>query len=65
MTTLLWLQRLLEKLLLAPSSAEIVHSTGGPALEEEKAKACYRAVQIKLSLPSGRLETVIVEDDTP
>ena len=39
-------QRLLEKLLLAPSSAEIVHSTGGPALEEEKAKVCYRAVQV-------------------
>ena len=53
------------KLLLAPSSARIVHSACAPALEEEKVEICYHTVQIKLSLTSGRPKTVMVEDDTP
>ena len=61
----MYFQRLQEKLLLAPSSAEIVHSAGAPALEEEKVEICYHTVQTKLSLTSGRPETVMVEDDTP
>ena len=52
-------------MLLAPSSAEFVHSAGAPALEEEKVEICYHTVQTELSLTSGRPETVMVEDDTP
>ena len=58
-------QGLQEKLLLAPSSAKIVHSASAPAWEEDKVEICYHTVQIKLSLTSGRPETVMAEDDTP
>ena len=56
-------QELQEKLLVAPSSAEIVHSNCAPALEEEEVEGCYHNVQTELSLISDRPQAVIVGSD--